>query len=379
MTPPQLFSASDVAAVRTACGGSGVHAVVQPLVRLGDGVVVGYEALGRVRDEQGRGPSYWLEAAEACGLRVDLELAFLRAAVELGTPPEGVPLFVNVSALTLLDRRFEAIHDALPEHVLEISEHDQVRDYAQVMPRLRAWRAQGVLVAVDDVGSGYANMAHVLQLDPAFVKIDRFIVAGLDHDPRRRALVAALHTLAAASGAVSIAEGVERPKELAVLRELGIDVAQGFLLGRPGPAWPAVTPLGLDRVGARVDVSAASNAHSVAKRVAAALAREPDFLPSVYLARGGRLRCVARSGQWLVLDGIESGMGLTGTAYARDEEVLVHDVTSDPRYRQAVPGVVSELAIPLHAGGRLVGVLNVDARRRLTDDDVADIRRAAAA
>ncbi|MCW2545499.1 MAG: hypothetical protein JWM40_3051, partial [Frankiales bacterium] len=201
--------------------------------------------------------------------------------------------------------------------------------------------------------------------------------AGVDRDPRRRALVAALHTLASASGAASVAEGVERPEELAVLRELGVDIAQGYLLARPGQPWPALNEVGPVPAITRVDVSGTSDAHAISQRVSATLAADSDLLPSVYLARGGLLRCVARHGQWLVLDGIEPGMGLTGTAYARDEEVLVHDVLTDPRYRQAVPGVRSELAVPLHAGGRLVGVLNVDSRRRLTSDDVLNIRRAA--
>ena len=154
-------------------------------------------------------------------------------------------------------------------------------------------------------------------------------------------------------------------------------MAQGYLLARPGPPWPTLSEVGPVPGITRVDVSGTSDAHAISHRVSAALAADGDLLPSVYLARGGLLRCVARHGQWLVLDGIEPGMGLTGAAYARDEEVLVHDVLTDPRYRQAVPGVRSELAVPLHAGGRLVGVLNIDSRRRLTADDVLNIRRAA--
>jgi diguanylate cyclase (GGDEF)-like protein len=377
VTSASLHALPGADAMRRACLPGGAGVVVQPLVRLSDGELVGFEALGRVVDDRGLGPAAWLGLAADHGLRVELELAFLRAACDIGPVPGEVPLFVNASAATLLDPRIETVRTALPRHVLELSEHDRIEDYAQLLPRLRAWRAQGTRLAVDDVGAGYANMAHVLQLDPAFVKIDRFIVAGVDRDPRRRALVAALHTLASASGAASVAEGVERPEELAVLRELGVDIAQGYLLARPGRPWPALNEVEPVPAITRVDVSGTSDAHEISRRVSATLAADEDLLPSVYLARGGLLRCVARHGQWLVLDGIEPGMGLTGSAYARDEEVLVHDVLTDPRYRQAVPGVRSELAIPLHAAGRLVGVLNVDARRRLTTDDVFNIRRAA--
>ncbi|MCU1691084.1 MAG: hypothetical protein JWM64_175 [Frankiales bacterium] len=382
-SPPAL----DLAGLRLALAPGGSYAVVQPLVRLADGAVLGYEALGRVTDSRGQGPAEWLERAGAAGLRTDLELALLRAAAALGAPPDEAPLFVNVSASTLLDPRFEEVQALLPLHVLELSERDRIEDYARLLPRLRAWRAQGVGLAVDDVGAGYANMAHVLQLEPAYVKIDRFIVAGLDRDPRRRALVAALHALASTSGACSVAEGVERPEELAVLRELGVDLAQGYLLGRPGPDWSVPdthgllpTPLAATATtGRRRDDPSASVAHASAAQVCTSLAADAALLPSVYLARGGRLRCVARRGQWLVLDGMEPGTGITGAAYAADAELVVPDVATDPRYRQAVPGVRSEVAVPLHAGGRLVGVLNVDLLRPVTPEDVDTVRRAAVA
>jgi diguanylate cyclase (GGDEF)-like protein len=357
----------------------GVRSVVQPLVRIYDGAIAGYEALGRVVDDQGCGPVQWLEAAEAYGLRNDLELAFLGAAAAIGAPPGGLPLFVNASAATLLDPRFETAREALPAHVLELSEHDRIEDYAQLLPRLRAWQAQGTLVAVDDVGAGYANMASVLQLRPAYVKIDRSLVNGLDRDARRRAVVTALHTLASSSGALSVAEGVERPEELTVLRDLGIDLAQGYLLARPGEPWPVPGVLAQATAPAALDVRGAADAHVLAQRVIAAFSSDPQLLPSIYLARGGRLRCIARHGQSLVLDGIEAGMGLTGTAYARGVEVLVPDVTADPRYRQAVPGVLSEMAVPLRVGDSVVGVFNVDALRRMTDADISDVRRAARA
>lgn len=366
-------------AVQRVLADGAIRCLVQPVVRLSDDAVVGYEALARPQDEELElGPQEWLDLADRYDLRCQLELAMLRAAVALGPPPGDVPLFVNASAATLLHADFEAIRATLPRHVLELTEHDPVQDYAQLLPRLAAWRAQGTHVAVDDVGAGYATMAHVLRLDPTYLKIDRSIVAGLDRDPRRRALVAALHTLAAESGARSIAEGVERPQELAALREIGIDAAQGFLLCRPAAAWPELSSrqpeqvvVNLGRAGRLV--ATAPDARTAAQHVANDLARDAELLPSVYLARNDVLRCVARSGQWLVIDGIPSGIGLTGSAYASGELVLVRDVSTDPRYRQAVPDVVSEIAVPLLADGAVVGVLNVDTLRPITDADVARV------
>ncbi len=90
------------------------------------------------------------------------------------------------------------------------------------------------MVAVDDVGAGYANMAHVLRLSPHFIKIDRGIVSGLHRDRERRALIAALVAFSVACGAQTIAEGVEETDELNVLSDLGVDLVQGYLIARPG-------------------------------------------------------------------------------------------------------------------------------------------------
>ena len=360
-----------------------VRCVVQPLVRLSDERIYGYEALSRIADPAvSLGPDRWLELAARHGRREELELHMLRKAAALGQPPGGGRLFVNASASTLLHPEFEAVRRLLPEHVIEVTEHDPVRDYGQLLPRLARFRAEGSLIAVDDVGSGYATMAHVLELDPAYLKIDRSIVSGIDRDPRRRALVAALHTLAAQSGAFSIAEGVERPAELAVLRAVGVDLAQGYLLCRPAPAWPQLSLLNSSMSGAVEStlwrrVTAAKNAREAAHHVTAHLARDPSLLPSIYLARGERLRCIARFGQWLVMDGIPAGLGLTGAAWVEGRTLHVDNVTDDPRYRQAVPGVCSEIAIPLHVGGDVIGVLNVDALRPLTQSDTERITSAA--
>lgn len=89
------------------------------------------------------------------------------------------------------------------------------------------------------------------------------------------------------------------------------------------------------------------------------------------------LRFLSGRGQWQVLDGIEPGVGLTGSAFATGERVLVQDVSSDPRYREAVPGVVAELAVPLTVNRHIVGVLNVDAPAFIDAEQVAAVHAAA--
>ncbi len=117
--------------------------------------------------------------------------------------------------------------------------------------------------------------------------------------------------------------------------------------------------------------------NDVADEVTAYLYENFEFLPSVYVERAGLLRFLSGRGQWQVLDGIERGVGLTGWAFAAGEAVLVQDVSEDPRYREAVPGVAAELAVPLTVGGRVVGVLNVDAPSPLDDKQVKEVNAAA--
>ena len=113
-----------------------------------------------------------------------------------------------------------------------------------------------------------------------------------------------------------------------------------------------------------------------ADEVTAYLNENFEFLPSVYVERAGVLRFLSGRGQWQVLDGIEAGVGLTGSAFAAGEPILVQDVSKDPRYREAVPGVVAELAVPLIVERRIVGILNVDAPAAINGAQADAVRAA---
>ena len=351
-----------------------ITAVTQPIVRLADGQTVGFEALARSRSFSHSSPDQWLARADAAGCRTEVELECLRAALRLGPPPGGARLFLNASAGLLMDPRIDELLSELPEHVLEVTEHERIPDYTQLTERLRGLTSRGSLVAVDDVGAGYANMAHVLRLSPQFIKIDRGIVSGLHRDRDRRALIAALVAFAVACGAQTIAEGVEEVAELKALTDLGVDHVQGYLIARPGTDWPqpARTDLGpSDRealallpLASRVD--RAGDLQTLADIVTSWIYEEHRLMPSVYIERAGVLRCLSRRGQWIVHDGMAPGVGITGTAFVRDAEAWVPDVRVDPTYRAAIPGVRSEYCVPLHSGGRAIGVLNVESFSEFT-------------
>jgi len=93
-----------------------------------------------------------------------------------------------------------------------------------------------VQLAIDDAGSGYASLRHILALQPAYVKLDIEWVHNIHRDPVRRALVSGLAYFATETGCELIAEGIETEAELEAIRELGIHLGQGYVLGRPAPA-----------------------------------------------------------------------------------------------------------------------------------------------
>lgn len=369
-----------------------IRAVFQPMVRLADGAVIAYEALARTRVVAGR-PDQWLDAAGMVGRRVEVELACLRAVAEAGPPRDGALVAVNLSPAALLDPRLPDVLADLPRHALEITEHDAVQDYDALSAVLARLRTSGSLVAVDDVGAGYASMAHVLALAPSFVKIDRSLVDGMHRDPGRRALVQALQAFTSAIGGLTVAEGVEHVGDLDELRAVGVDLVQGYVVARPGPPWPELTPTAqrllrpttpdprhdvADPAALEDALAAAATQGEACEAAAAHLAAFGGLLPSVYLERGGVLRCQSRQGQWLVLDGLLPGAGLTGTAFAEARDVLVEDVSTDSRYRFAAPGVRAELAVPIRVDGRVVGVCNVDSVVPLSAAAMALVRRTAA-
>ena len=107
---------------------------------------------------------------------------------------------------------------------------ERYEDIAAVMAPLQA---QGLRIAIDDAGAGYASLRHVLNLHPEIVKLDISITRGIDTDRSRRALAAALRGFASETGCSIVAEGIETPAELSTLQALGISRAQGYHLGRP--------------------------------------------------------------------------------------------------------------------------------------------------
>lgn len=215
----------------------------QPIIDLGDMHQVQQELLLRVRERDGSVclPAPYLETAEAHGLMGTIDRWVIRRAVEHAAA--GSPIEVNVSASSLSDASLlgqlaEWLHASGTDPQLltfEITETAIISDEAAARAFVSGLHDLGCLIALDDFGAGYGGFTYLKQLSVDFLKIDQEFVRDLATNDRSRHVVQAIVNLARGFGLQTVAEGVEDQAALEMLRELGIDMAQGFYLGRPAP------------------------------------------------------------------------------------------------------------------------------------------------
>ena len=212
----------------------GFWAEFQPIVDLRSGATVGFEALSRFPD--GRRPDLWFRQATSIGLGAELELAAMHRILDTARAlPADTWLSVNVSARTLIDHDLRPLLALADRRViLEITEHERVRDYRAITRSMQGLGDTGL--GVDDAGSGYASLRHIFELQPELVKLDRIWVHGVHQDPVRTALITGLLQFATELDAVLLGEGVEHSEDRAALERIGVRLGQGYLFGRPRPA-----------------------------------------------------------------------------------------------------------------------------------------------
>lgn len=237
------------------------HAITifqQPIHCLTSGEPVGVECLARFPNTRSRGPHQWFEDAENVGLGVELEMAAVRNALEtLGHVPAGKYASVNVSPATILSGLVEReLHGVeTTKLVLEVTEHQQVTDFAVLSDALARLKGK-VRIAIDDVGTGYSGLRHIVDLKPDMLKMDMALTRDIHKDPARRALTGALVQLSRDIGCKLVAEGIETVEERAAMAALGVDYGQGYLFARPLPVIAAAQHLlGLRDVEAEADVA----------------------------------------------------------------------------------------------------------------------------
>jgi diguanylate cyclase (GGDEF)-like protein/PAS domain S-box-containing protein len=230
----------------------------QPVIDLRSGSPVAVEALIRL-DDPDRGllpPAEFIQVAEDTGLIVPIGTYVLeescrqlaewraegvvpsdfRAAVNLSARQATQPDLARTVARALSGAELEptALALELTETVLMDADTSTLRQFEEL-------REMGVGLAIDDFGTGYSSLSYLKRLPVSIIKVDRSFVAGLVTDTSDREIVTAVIRLGQALGLTTIAEGVENTEQFTMLRGLGCDQAQGYLLGRPRPQPPALT------------------------------------------------------------------------------------------------------------------------------------------
>ena len=218
----------------------------QPILDLNNAKVIGYEALIRGPSNSPlHSPVLLFKTAMACNLLEPLEMlcreisivAFAKANVS------GL-LFLNVNPLLLLTAdhpsgitktMLKQVNLDPARVVIEISEQYQVEEPSLLIKAVNHYRELGFSIAIDDLGSGFSGLKLWSEIKPDIIKIDRYFISQIHADPTKRAFVQNIVSLAKATGASIVAEGIETTEELLLCQELGANFGQGYLLGRPIP------------------------------------------------------------------------------------------------------------------------------------------------
>jgi EAL domain-containing protein (putative c-di-GMP-specific phosphodiesterase class I) len=231
----------------------------QPIIDTARGTVVGYEALARFSGPPHATPDRWFAVARAAGVGAELEARALRVALEARSAlPPNCFLSINVGPEALLAAPVRTVFaDAgdLRGVVVEITEQTAVANYDALVQAIVPLRAAGALLAVDDAGAGFASLKHITVLRPDFVKVDRDLVAGIDADETKAAVVEALGMFTSRLDAWLVAEGVETSAELDRLLSLRVPLAQGYGLGLPRPVMGRAHPEAVALCRRRVTVA----------------------------------------------------------------------------------------------------------------------------
>jgi EAL domain-containing protein (putative c-di-GMP-specific phosphodiesterase class I) len=224
----------------------------QPIIELSTGRLAEYECLFRPQmPGLQTSISSVVQAAVDTGRTVELDAFIVRIILrELGARQASyrsagrAPLHVaiNLTPASLLAPQFEPSALAAmvkaagldPRQItLECTEQQAVPDVALLVREVKALRRLGFGFAVDDAGAGYASFSLIAALRPSVIKIDREIAFGIARDDAKQALVEAFVSFGGRIGAILLAEGIERRADLAMLTALGVDLGQGYLIGKP--------------------------------------------------------------------------------------------------------------------------------------------------
>jgi EAL domain-containing protein (putative c-di-GMP-specific phosphodiesterase class I) len=215
-----------------------MHMVMQPLYTSRGGDLFAHEALVRLPDEMHASAGDLLDAAEASGRLWEVERAIRRCiTTRVSGRPSGTSIFVNLHPQSLLDPQLYSPDDPLAPHaesiVLEITERGSLEEVDDLRHRIESLRECGYRIAIDDMGSGYSGLTAFTTILPDFVKFDRELIRAMHSTPSKHKLVRSIAAVCRELSIMTVAEGVEEQNDLMAAREMGCNLLQGYLLGRP--------------------------------------------------------------------------------------------------------------------------------------------------
>lgn len=233
----------------------------QPIVHLADGRVAAYEALLRLRDEDGRliFPREFLPMAEQTGRMKEIDRWVIEQGLRVLEANPGLKLTVNVSAQTLNDdelvgRFLQRMRDYASRHPrlgVEITETMVIRDLEAAQESIERLRTAGNRIFLDDFGAGFSSFTYLRFLTVDVIKIDGSLIRDLKENPRHQAMVRAIKVLADGFQLETVAEFVEDEETALLLRQMGITYGQGYYFAEPAPFFvePVVTGFGRGQAG----------------------------------------------------------------------------------------------------------------------------------
>lgn len=226
-----------------------IETLFQPIVSLGCGTILGYEALNRaVSKDDFNDPKQMFAAAKEQNILWDLELLCQTNALETAhfhlLPPHNKKLFLNIEPEVVKDSNFQKYFSKnllnecnIPKEniIFELSEEAIYEDMDSFKEAAAHYKQHNFLLAIDDAGIGYSGLSLVEDVKPNYLKVAMRLVRDIDKDRIKRGLVKAMVEFAKASNVLLIAEGVETYEELNTLTKLGVNFAQGYLIQKPSP------------------------------------------------------------------------------------------------------------------------------------------------
>lgn len=223
---------------------SRIRSVYQPLFRLRNGSLFGYEALTRcLPGSPFDGPLALFRYAEQEGCSFALDRVARESAVRSSpTLADDQKIFININSGIMKDPHFVSGQTlqwlaerglAPGQVVFELTERSSIDDFEEAKKTLDHYRSQGYEIAIDDAGAGYSSLQAIVELRPDYIKVDRSLVQNADRDEMKKHMLRTFVRFAKRMNIRIVAEGIERPEELRLVKALGIDFGQGYLIGRP--------------------------------------------------------------------------------------------------------------------------------------------------